>query len=80
MKSKWKLTSDLCFWLLQRKGKRGSGGSKWRPEAKANKNTKRTGNRGRGRGTKCEKQMLLYYSKKLRINQEVFVKKLQLRI
>jgi hypothetical protein len=23
---------------LQRKGKRGSGGSKWRPEAKANKN------------------------------------------
>jgi hypothetical protein len=36
--SKWKLTSDLCFWLLQRKGKRGSGGSKWRPEAKANKN------------------------------------------
>jgi hypothetical protein len=24
--SKWKLTSDLCFWLLQRKGKRGSEG------------------------------------------------------
>jgi hypothetical protein len=36
--SKWKLTSDLCFWLLQRKGKRGSGGSKWRPEAQANNN------------------------------------------
>jgi hypothetical protein len=37
--SKWKLKSDLCFWLLQRKGKRGSGGSKWRLEAKAkNKN------------------------------------------
>jgi hypothetical protein len=52
--SKWKLTSDLCFWLLQRKGKRGSGGSKWRPEAKANKNQKTHRQQGKG------KQMYFY--------------------
>jgi hypothetical protein len=52
--SKWKLTSDLCFWLLQRKGKRGSGGSKWRPEAKANKNQKTQRQQGKG------KQMYFY--------------------
>src|ERR1700679_731246 len=46
--SKWKLTSDLCFWLLQRKGKRGSGGSKWRPEAKANKNKQNAKATGEG--------------------------------
>ena len=57
--SKWKLTSDLCFWLLQRKGKRGSGGSKWRPEAQANKNTnaQATEEGGANVKSKWEKQM-----------------------